>query len=95
MAALYHETADHLRHDRTDAFQPLARQSKELQEKCRALAEAVVHDLQTKNPNLDATTLLLHLTQETEQLSAELRELLRALRAYHEMAGSPDAGTAE
>ena len=95
VAALYHETADHLRHDRTDAFQPLARQSKELQEKCRALAEAVVHDLQTKNPNLDATTLLLHLTQETEQLSAELRELLRALRAYHEMAGSPYAGAAE
>ena len=38
--------------------------------------------MQTKNMNLNTTTLMLHLAQETELLAAELRELLKAGQAF-------------
>ncbi len=82
LADLYHETADNLRNDRNDSFETLAKKSKSLQRDSMTLAEEVALDMQATDANLNTTTLMLHLAQETEQLAAELRELLRACRAF-------------
>ena len=60
----------------------VALRCKEVQRGCQQLAEAVGVDMQTKNMNLNTTTLMLHLAQETELLAAELRELLKAGQAF-------------
>ena len=80
---LLHETADNLRRgDRYEQTMQVALRCKEVQRGCQQLAEAVGVDMQTKNMNLNTTTLMLHLAQETELLAAELRELLKAGQAF-------------
>ena len=77
LETLLRETADNLRHDRSEQLLALAMRCKELRRECQQQAETLAVDLQTKNMNLGAATLLLHLAQETELLAAELRELIR------------------
>lgn len=80
---LLHETADNLRRgDRYEQTMQVALRCKGVQRGCQQLAEAVGVDMQTKNMNLNTTTLMLHLAQETELLAAELRELLKAGQAF-------------
>ena len=74
---LLRETADNLRHDRSEQLLAVAMRCKELRRECQQQAETLAVDLQTKDMNLGAATLLLHLAQETELLAAELRELIR------------------
>lgn len=82
---IYSRIAENLRAGRPSESGKVAEDTEALQKDFAAYTTGLAMEIQTSNANLNAITLLLHLAQETEQLSFELHELLRTARAYREM----------
>ncbi len=95
-AASYRQTRSHFASLATAAADALRNgrygEIKQLIENCRAvegefcqLRDKASVETQTKDANLTATTLLMHVAQETEQLSVELRYFLKCILSYTEL----------
>lgn len=82
---LARRAADCLRHQQTEAIEPLRMECQQLREDFAGLRRTSIERLGQKEVNLTTATLLLHILQETEQLNVELRRLLKCIRHFHEL----------
>lgn len=81
---LAQNAADCLRHLRVADIEPLREECQTLREELARLRRESTLQLQQSDVNLTTATLFLHLIQEMEQLTVELRRLLKCIRHYRE-----------
>lgn len=82
VAAAYEDAARHLRNCDAEACEEIRRQCGTLREEIAAFRHGVILQLQQPGANLNSLTLLLHVVQETEQLTVELRALLKYMHRF-------------
>ena len=79
------KAAETLRHQRLDEVESLRDECAQLREDIARMRRTTILQLQQPHVNLTSATLFLHLVQETEQLTVELRRLLKCMRNFHEL----------
>lgn len=82
---LMNEISSNLRNQRSEENDALQARCLQLQDDLIAFRHDISVAIQSDNVNLNAMTLLLHMTQETDQLLVEVMELLKNIKAYREM----------
>ncbi len=86
LIALMGQVAENLRNRRDDLNAPLRGECRNLRAEMSAFRDELLVKVQQDDVNITAMTLLLHTVQETEQLTLELRLLIKNCRLYHEVA---------
>lgn len=79
------EAASNLRNQRSEDNDVLMVRCEELQKDFSAFSRDIGVAIQSADSNLNATTLILHMTQETDQLLLEISEMIRNVKAYREI----------
>ena len=79
------EIASNLRNQRCEDNDALMERCDNVRQELRSFYKDVSVAIQSTDANLNATTLLLHLVQETEQFLVEIQDLLRHAKAYRQM----------
>lgn len=82
---LMDEIASNLRNQRCEDNDALMERCDNVRQELRSFYQDVSVAIQSTDANLNATTLLLHLVQETEQFLVEIQDLLRYAKAYRQM----------
>lgn len=77
--------AENLRNLRSEDNDALIARCEELENEIANFGRDTSVALQSAESNLNAMTLMLHITQETQQIVAEMRDLLESCKAYREM----------
>lgn len=78
------QIADNMQHQRTQDNDALVERCTELEAKAVDFNEHVAVSIQAENSNLNSLTLMLHIGQEIQQITIELRELLKTTKTYRE-----------
>lgn len=79
------EAASNLRNQRSEDNDVLMGRSAELQKDLSVFIQDIGVAIQSADNNLTATSLILHMTQETEQLLLEISEMIKNFKAYREI----------
>lgn len=79
------KAADNLKNARYSENEALREQADKLRTELSEFRNQILVQLQTSATNLTASTLLLHLVQETEQIVIEVRVLLKSVQKFHEL----------
>lgn len=79
------KAADNLKNARYSENETLREQADKLRTELSEFRNQILVQLQTSATNLTASTLLLHLVQETEQIVIEVRVLLKSVQKFHEL----------
>ncbi len=79
------QVANNLRNQRDDLNAPLRDECRRLRSEMSDFRDELLVKVQQSDVNISAMTLLLHTVQETEQLTLELRLLIKSCRLYHEL----------
>ncbi|MCF0235987.1 MAG: inorganic phosphate transporter [Bacteroidaceae bacterium] len=79
--------AEELRSERRDTFRDHEATCNQLRQEFREFRHDVLEDVQSSSHAVNITTsnLLLHMIQETEQITREVRSMLNNLRHYYEL----------
>ena len=79
------QAAVNLKHFNTVENERLRADLVKIREDFKAFRHEVLVELQTRDVNMTTDSLLLHVIQETEQITVELRFLLKSNRRFHEL----------
>ena len=78
------QIADNMQHQRIHENDLLVERCGELEAKAVEFNEHVAVSIQGENSNLNSLTLMLHIGQEIQQITIELRELITTSKTYRE-----------
>ncbi len=88
---LMHTAADNFKNQRDDANKPLREECRILRNELSEFRKELFDVVQSSEANIAAMTLLLHLVQETDQFTLEVRLLIKRMRLFHEMCANKPA----
>lgn len=79
------EVASNMRDQHSEANVALLKRCDEIQKTFDTFGRDIALGIQTSDANLNTATLMLHVLNETEQIVAEVKNLIQATRDYHEL----------
>ncbi len=85
LISMMHTVAENFRTERDDLNQPLREECRLLRNEFSDFKNELLEVVRSSNVNLTAMNLLLHVVQETDQFTLELRLIIKRMRLFHEM----------
>ncbi len=85
LITMMHTVAENFRTERDDLNQPLREECRLLRNEFSDFKNELLEVVHSSNVNLTAMNLLLHVVQETDQFTLELRLIIKRMRLFHEM----------
>ncbi len=85
LTTMMRTAADNFRNLRDEENKPLREECRLLRNEFTDFRKELLEAVRTSNVNITSMNLLLHLVQETDQFTLELRLLIKRMRLFHEM----------
>ena len=85
LAEAMRRSAENMKYFNLAENERLRAECKEIREDFRTFRHEVLVELQTRETNMTTDSLLLHVIQEAEQITVEMRVLLKSNRRFHEL----------